>query len=93
MSDPTRIWSYLEDFWALAIDIWDRGVFGVDLGQILIALLIFFLALALRSLFSRLIIGRLHSLAKRTKSNLDDTIIGANGNGKNAPDPVQEAAA
>jgi MscS family membrane protein len=77
VSDPTQIWSYLEGFWALVIDIWNQGVFGVDLGQILVALLIFFLALGLRSLFSRLIIGRLRSLAKRTKSNLDDSVIGA----------------
>ena len=40
MSESSQPWDvYLEDFWALTVDVWNRGVFGVDLGQILIAIL------------------------------------------------------
>lgn len=45
MSDPTRIWIYLEDFWALVVDIWNRGVFGVAV------------ALGAQDLFKNLIAG------------------------------------
>ena len=65
------------DFIALIRDVWEYGVFGIDVGKIIFALLIFFFFLLIRRLFSKLIVGRLKALTRRTKTDLDDLVIDA----------------
>lgn len=76
MVAPMTIRSF-EDFWALVVDVWTTGVFGVDLGRIIIAIGIFLLFVVIRRLFSRFVIGYLVKRAKRTKSRIDDVAVGA----------------
>tara|TARA_B100001939_G_scaffold312615_1_gene295911 strand:+ start:14020 stop:15189 length:1170 start_codon:yes stop_codon:yes gene_type:complete len=70
----------LKDFITLVKDVWTHGVYGVDIGKIILALLVLSLFFMFRGLFSRFVINRLKSLAQRTKSDMDDEIIDALGN-------------
>jgi MscS family membrane protein len=67
----------LKDFWDLVVDVWRHGLFGVDIGEILISLGIFVVFLAFRRLFGRFVIARLTSWSARTKTRLDDEVIAA----------------
>ncbi|PCI43989.1 MAG: mechanosensitive ion channel protein MscS [Alphaproteobacteria bacterium] len=66
-----------KDFIALVQDVWQHGVFGVDIGQIILALLVFFFFLLIRRLFSKFIVGRLKALTRKTKNDFDDQVIDA----------------
>ncbi len=67
----------LKQFWLVVVDVWEKGLFGVDLGRIVAALLIVFGFLIIRRLFAKLLMGRLSALAKRTQFELDDEIVEA----------------
>jgi MscS family membrane protein len=67
----------LEDFWALVVDVWQHGLFGVDIGEVLIALAIFIVFLIFRRLFARFILARLSRWTARTETNLDDEVLNA----------------
>ena len=66
-----------ENFSALFLEVWKKGILGVDIFQILIGLGIFLIFLLFRGLISKLIIRRLEKLAKRTSNKLDDTFVQA----------------
>lgn len=66
-----------KDFFALVNDTWEHGVFGVDIGKIILALLVLFFFLLIRRLFSILVINRLKALARRTENEMDDLVIKA----------------
>jgi len=57
--------------------VWKKGILGVDIFQILIGLGIFLIFLLFRGLISKVIIGRLKKIAKRTTNKLDDTFVQA----------------
>ena len=63
------------EFWALVLDVWTGGVFGIDIATLLSALGIFGLFLLLRGLIARFIIATLKFKAKRTKTLLDDELL------------------
>lgn len=65
------------NFITLIRDVWDHGVYGVDIGKIILALLIFFFFLLVRRLFGKFFVGRLKVLSRRTKNDLDDQVIDA----------------
>ncbi|NOZ66982.1 MAG: mechanosensitive ion channel family protein [Alphaproteobacteria bacterium] len=65
------------DFITLIKDVWEHGAFGVDIGKIVLALLVFFFFLIIRRLFSKFVINRLKALARKTKNDMDDQIIEA----------------
>ncbi len=65
------------DFITLIRDVWQHGVYGVDIGKIILALLVFFFFLMIRRLFSKFIIGRLKVLTRKTKNDMDDQVIDA----------------
>lgn len=65
----------LDKFWQIVTDVWQNGVYGINIGKIITALFIFFLFLLFRRLLSKFIINRLKSLAQLTKNELDDQII------------------
>ena len=54
-----------ENFSALFLEVWKKGILGVDIFQILIGLGIFLIFLLFRGLISKVIIRRLKKLAKR----------------------------
>ena len=66
-----------ENFSALFLEVWNKGILGVDIFQILIGLGIFLIFLLFRGLISKVIIRRLEKLAKRTSNKLDDTFVQA----------------
>ena len=66
-----------ENFSALFLEVWEKGILGVDIFQIIIGLGIFLIFLLFRGLISKVIIGRLKKIAKRTTNKLDDTFVEA----------------
>ena len=67
----------IQNFLSLFIEVWNKGILGVDIFQILIALIIFLLFLLFRGLISKVIIKKLEILAKKTTNKLDDTFVKA----------------
>lgn len=65
----------LQEFWTLVLDVWNNGLYGIDVGKILAALLIVYVSMLFRHLFSRIVLGRLRALTKKTKSKIDDEVI------------------
>ena len=66
-----------ENFSALFLDVWKKGILGIDIFQILIGLGIFLIFLLFRGLISKVIIRRLENIAKKTTNKLDDTFVEA----------------
>ena len=66
-----------ENFSTLFLEVWKKGILGIDIFQILIGLGIFLIFLLFRGLISKVIIGRLKKIAKRTTNKLDDTFVQA----------------
>ena len=66
-----------ENFSTLFLEVWKQGILGIDIFQILIGLGIFLIFLLFRGLISKVIIGRLKKIAKRTTNKLDDTFVQA----------------
>jgi len=67
----------LENFKSLFLSVWDRGILGVDIFQILVGIGIFLIFLIFRGIMSKVIIKRLESIAKRTTNKLDDSFVAA----------------
>ena len=65
------------DFIALVRDVWEYGLYGVDIGKITIALAVFFFFLLVRRLFSKFVVNRLKALARKTDTDMDDQVIEA----------------
>lgn len=65
----------LQEFWLLVLEVWNHGVYGIDLPQILAALLVFLFFLLIRSLFTRYVLGALSRLGRRTETDLDDSLL------------------
>ena len=63
------------NFTSLFLEVWNKGILGVDIFQILIGLGIFLIFLIFRGIISKLIIKRLQSLAKKTSNKLDDSFV------------------
>jgi len=66
-----------KNFSNLFLEVWDKGILGVDIFQILIGLGIFLIFLLFRGLISKIIINRLKKVAQRTTNKLDDTFVEA----------------
>ena len=67
----------VEGFWQKVVEVWTAGLFDVGVGAVLFALVVFFVFLFARRLFSRFIIGAIKAFTKRTKSDMDDKILAA----------------
>lgn len=67
----------INEFWALVVDVWRTGVFGIDVGAIVSALGIFALFLLLRGLITRFILGALRLKVSKTKTLFDDEVLKA----------------
>lgn len=69
--------SDFEDFWALVVDVWKNGLFGVDVGQLIVALGIFVALMLVRNLFTRFVLNRLDKLVSKTDTEIDDSLVEA----------------
>ena len=67
----------LINFKKLFLSVWEKGILGVDIGQIVIGLIIFLIFLIFRGLISKLIIKKLEVISKKTSNKLDDTFVKA----------------
>ena len=65
------------NFKVLILSVWNKGILGVDIFQILIGIGIFLIFLIFRGIISKLIIKKLDNIAKRTSNKLDDTFVKA----------------
>tara|TARA_Y100001935_G_C17259474_1_gene485537 strand:- start:115 stop:1206 length:1092 start_codon:yes stop_codon:yes gene_type:complete len=65
----------LENFKNLFIDVWSKGISGVNISEIIIAILIFLFFLFLRGIFSKFVIKRLESYVSKTSNNFDNSLV------------------
>ncbi|WP_319521602.1 mechanosensitive ion channel family protein [uncultured Desulfosarcina sp.] len=65
----------MRQFWLLVVDVWNRGLLETSLGRIFVALGIVVLALLVRNLFVKLIIGWLRRMAQKTDTRIDDEAL------------------
>ncbi len=65
----------LSDFWSLVIDIWQKGISGISVNEIVVCIAIILCSLLLRSFINLKLINWVAKFAKRTQSSLDDEII------------------
>ena len=56
-------------------EVWVEGVFGLNVSEIIIGLIIFLFFYVLRRLFARFLIKRLTRIVLKSENQLDDTII------------------
>lgn len=66
-----------KDFWELVSAVWRDGVFGVNIVHVLLALVVLFIFMAFRNLFTRFVLGALKRAASKTKTDVDDRIVDA----------------
>lgn len=67
----------LERFWQIVLDVWNEGVFGVDIGHILVAAILFLILVAMRKLIARMVLNRLSKWAGKTRAPFDDAMVRA----------------
>ncbi|MDJ0942883.1 MAG: mechanosensitive ion channel family protein [Kiloniellales bacterium] len=67
----------LRSFWAEVVRVWNTGVFGADLGEVFLGLLILTAFVFGRGAFTRLIVGSLKRLTARTSTDVDDMFLAA----------------
>lgn len=67
----------LKGFWDRFVAVWSNGLYGVDIGRYLGAVLVFLGFLALRRLFTRFVSARLRSLTEKTQTDFDNRLIKA----------------
>ncbi len=70
-------WEQFQAYWRLVRDIWQEGVYGVDVSELLLALAIFLIFLVLRHLLKRFVLAWASALARRTPTALDDAVVEA----------------
>ncbi len=57
--------------------VWETGVFGVSVGDVVTALLIVLVFLGIRRVFFRLVVTSMRTLTRRTKTDIDDQLLEA----------------
>ncbi len=67
----------MSDFWVLVKSVWNNGLYGVNVSQIIIAMAIIFVAMIFRQLFTRFIIHQIEHLTSRTSNQIDDQVVEA----------------
>jgi MscS family membrane protein len=64
-----------KEFWAVVTDVWEKGLYGIDIGRITVAVLILLAFLVIRRIFSRVFIHRISLLTQKTATPLDDEAL------------------
>lgn len=72
-----KLLSELGDFWRLAVDVWQTGLFGRSVGEFLTALAIFGFFYVLRGVFARYVLALAGRWVAKTTSRLDDALLRA----------------
>lgn len=62
-------------FWEIIKEVWQQGIYGIDISRIITAALIFILFLLVRKMFSKLVINRLKAITRKTKTEFDDEVL------------------
>ena len=65
----------LENFKDLFIDVWQDGVSGVNISEIIIALAIFTFFLFLRGVFSKYVVKKLESYVSKSTNSFDNSLV------------------
>ena len=65
----------LKNFKDLFIDVWKEGISGVNISEIVIALIIFIFFLFLRGVFSKFVIRRLEKYVSKTTNKFDNSLV------------------
>lgn len=65
----------LREFWLLVVDVWQHGLYGVDIGKMIAALAILFGFLMIRRVFSLLVINRIKHWTEGTDTKFDDQVV------------------
>jgi MscS family membrane protein len=65
----------INNFSDIFLSVWNQGILGVDIFQILIGIGIFLIFLVFRGIISKLIIKKLEIISKKTTNKLDDTFV------------------
>ena len=65
----------LENFKDLFIDVWQDGVSGVNISEIIIALAIFTFFLFLRGIFSKFVVRKLENYVSRSTNSFDNSLV------------------
>lgn len=77
MADMRPATEQSTSFWNEVVDVWQHGLMGVNIGNIVVALSIFSVFLIFRGLFSKYVLQYLHNWTARSQNNVDDKIIDA----------------
>jgi MscS family membrane protein len=67
--------SVLENFKNLFLDVWKEGVSGINISEIIIALVIFIFFLFLRGVFSKFVVKRLEKYVSKTTNKFDNSLV------------------
>ena len=65
----------LENFKNLFIDVWQDGVSGVNISEIIIALVIFTFFLFLRGIFSKFVVKKLENYVSKSTNSFDNSLV------------------
>ena len=65
----------INQFFDLFSEVWIQGIFGINVSEIIIGLIIFLFFYVLRRLFARFLISRLNKIVLKSSNQLDDTIV------------------
>ena len=65
----------LENFKDLFLDVWTKGVSGVNISEIIIALIIFIFFLFLRGVFAKFVVKRLEKYVSKTTNKFDNSLV------------------
>lgn len=65
------------EFGKQVAEVWQTGVFGISLGEVVTAILVLFAFLGLRRVFFRLVVSSLRKVTHKTESKFDDLLLRA----------------
>ena len=65
----------IEQFIDLFVEVWRDGISGINISEIVIAILIFFAFLLLRGFFAKFIIKRLEKYVSKTTNRFDNSLV------------------
>ena len=65
----------LENFKDLFIDVWQDGVSGVNISELIIALVIFTFFLFLRGVFSKFVVKKLENYVSKSTNSFDNSLV------------------
>jgi MscS family membrane protein len=65
----------LENFKDLFVDVWQDGVSGINISEIIIALIIFTFFLFLRGIFSKFVVKKLENYVSKSTNSFDNSLV------------------